>query len=202
MELFMFKFFKEKLLCPIISSIIQLSVILLFFLPSFSNSKIHNLSNDYYITKVVDQKLQNCGPNYWISWIVIDTNNQQYYFQDVRGIKGDKIISPKYLQLNPFYNEIHAVDIKTLKFLSNFENGAAGYYSDMLFFDNLSTAKEIINSTNEKVYNVGISVTKNVLHNLVYVFLMTSTGVINNKCSQNEIIESLEDLSNYAKGLL
>ncbi len=170
--------FKDKLWCPLVSSLIQLAIIGLVLFPLIAKSKLDTSKGFDNITKKVDEKLRVCGVNYWMSWLVLDANKKEFGFQDVRGFNlgGTKIISPRTLQLNPYYNNIHKIDQKTLKFLSKFETGAAGYYPDLSFFDDKPSAKEIINSANKKVDSVGISVTKDIFRNLVYVFIFSITS--------------------------
>jgi len=68
--------------------------------------------------------------------------------------------------------------------------------------DDKETAVEIINASNKKVYQAGISVTKNIFNNMVYVFIVSSTKQELDRCNSDKIVRDLEDLSIYAKGLL
>lgn len=198
------KNFKEKLLCPIISSFIIVGIVLLVFFPLASQTRL-NLSEALdNITIKVDQQIRTCGVHYWTTWIIVDASKKQFKFQDVRGFnkEGTAIISPKSLKLNPYYLKKHTVDDKTIDFLSNFENGVAGYYGDISFFDEYPTAKEIIQQSNKKPVTITISVTKNIFSNIVYVFLATVTSSDFRQCDKTQIVNNLEDLSIYAKGKL
>lgn len=199
------KQFKEKLLCPIVSSFIIVGIVFLIFMPLFAQSQLNAIKAIDDITNKTDDQIRKCGIGYWISWIVIDQSRKQFYFQDVRGLNKDAtaIISPKALKLNPYYLGIHSIDQETIRFLSSFENGVAGYYADLSFFSNLSVVQKVLKVSNKNIKSVGVSVTKNIFTDIVYVFLMTATSDSNSEqCDKTQIVNHLEDLSIYAKGRL
>lgn len=199
---------KDKLLCPIVSSMITvltcILTCLLLIYPFFASQKIKESQAVDLITQKVNEKILYCGNDFWVHWIVIDPNQRTFKFQDVRGLNADssEIISPKQLELNPYYKGVHKVDNITFKFLDNFKTGAAGFYPDLSFFNGKKTAMEIINSSNKIPYQAGISVTKNIFNNMVYVFIISSTKEDLGSCDSNKIVRDLEELSIYAKGLL
>lgn len=199
---------RDKLLCPIVSSVITTLtaclISLLIIYPFFASQKIKETEAVDLITKKVDEKILSCKKDFWMTWIVIDPNKGTYRFQDIKGLNADEteIISPKKLNLNPFYSKTHKIDQTTFNFLDNFKTGAAGFYSDLSFFNDKKSAKDIINATNKTVYKVGISVTKNIFNNMVYVFIASSTKEELGVCNSDKIVRDLEDLSIYAKGLL
>lgn len=198
---------RNKFLCPIISSLITITITFLICFvvvyPLYERNKFDRSIEIDNITNLVDSKLKFCGQDYWITWIVIDSTKKNFRFQDVRGLNAGTIISPKALQLNAYYlsSEI-PIDNVTYKFLDNFRTGAVGYYPDLSFFKDKKTAKEIIDHSNKKIYQVGISVTKSKFNNLVYVFVMSVTKSNLRKCDRNKIVHDLEELSIYAKGAL
>lgn len=196
--------FKDKLLCPIISSFIIIGIVFLVFSPLVSQTKLNLSEAVDAITVKMDQQIRSCGPNYWTSWIIVDESRKQFKFQDVRGFNADgtTIISSKSLKLNPYYLKKHSIDDKTISFLSNFETGAAGHYENISFFDEYLTAKEIIGQSNKKPITITISVTRNIFSNIVYVFLATTLSPNFDKCDKSQIVNNLEDLSIYAKGTL
>lgn len=198
---------KEKLFCPLVTSLVQVFIIYFLFFQFFE-------IKDYYYSSISNARIKNkiesrinqCGKDYWLSWIVLDANSskQKYFFQDVIGCSpakiGDCAFSVKEAKLNKFYNEeFHKVDRKTYEFLTSIENGVSGYYKDMAFLKNFPAINEVINNSNKTIYELGISVTKDLRRNLVYVFTMTNTSSNNNKCDKDQMIFILEDLSTYAK---
>ena len=199
---------RDKLLCPIVSSAITTLtaclISLLFIYPFFASQKIKETEAVDLITKKVDEKVLPCGKDFWMTWIVIDPNERTYRFQNIKGLNADEteIISPKDLKLNPFYAGTHKIDRATFNFLDGFKTGAAGFYSDLSYFNDKEGAKQIINATNKTVYQIGISVTKNIFNNMVYVFIASSTKEELGVCNSDKIVRDLEDLSIYAKGLL
>jgi hypothetical protein len=197
---------KEKLFCPLVSSLVQVFILYVLFF-QFFEIKDHyysSISNARIRTKI-ESRINECGKDYWLTWIVLDGNSskEKYFFQDVIGCSnklGDCAFSVKETKLNKFYNEeFHKVDKKTYQFLTSIENGVSGYYKDMTFLKNFPAINEVINNSNKTIYELGISVTKDIRRNLVYVFAMTNTSKENKKCDKDQMIFILEDLSIYAK---
>ena len=193
--------FKDKLLCPLITSFIIVGIVILIFFPLHTQSKLKLAQSLDDITIKIDSQIKECGTDYWISWIIFDDSKRIFKFQDLRGFNknGTTIISSINLKLNPFYLKTHIIDPKTLYFLSNFETGTAGFYKNVNFFNNYPTAKEIILQSNKQATSITIAVTKNFFSSVIYVFLATTTSS-KPKCSKEKILNSLEDLSIYAKG--
>ena len=204
-----FRSLKHKLMCPLISALIQIFVILTIFM-QFFEIKDHyyaSISNES-IKKKIENKINQCGKDYWISWIVLDGNvsKRKYYFQDVIGcnpgskIKNDCSFSVKNSKLNPFYNETyHKLDSGSYKFLMGMDTGLVAYYED---FSKLRVYKSInyaLKSSNKGITALGLTITKNIKQNIVYVFAMSKTGDSEMKCNKSDIINILEDLSIYAK---
>ena len=201
------KGFLHKLICPVISSLTTMIAILLVFvaciLPFITSQALKQSQSVDLITKEVDKIINNCGKDFRVSWIVVDPNKKIYKFHDVRGLNADSsaIVSSKNPQLNPFYSKIHKIDPITFSFLDKFDNGAAGFYPEISFFNDKKSARDMISSSNKIIFKVGISVTKNILDNMVYVFIATITSDSYNVCSKDDIVTHLEDLSIYAKGI-
>lgn len=201
-----FRKIKEKIFCPLVTSLIQIFILYVLFF-QFFEIKDHYYSSisNARIKAKIESRINQCGKDYWLTWIVLDGNSskEKYFFQDVIGCSskpGDCAFSVKEAKLNKFYNEeFHKVDSKTYKFLTSIDNGVSGYYKDMTFLKNFPAINEVINNSNKTIYELGISVTKDVRRNLVYVFAMTNTSKENKKCDKDQMILILEDLSIYAK---
>lgn len=198
---------KEKLFCPLVSSLIQIFVLYILFF-QFFEIKDHYYSSisNARIKAKIESRINQCGKDYWLTWIVLDGNNskEKYFFQDVIGCvpnkNGNCAFSVKEAKLNKFYNEeFHRVDKKTYEFLTSIENGVSGYYNDMSFLKKFPSIDEVLKNSNKTIYELGISVTKDIRRNLVYVFAMTNTSKENKSCDKNQMILILEDLSIYAK---
>jgi len=198
---------KERLFCPLVSSLIQIFILYVLFF-QFFEIKDHYYSSisNARIKAKIESRINECGKDYWLTWIVLDGNSskEKYFFQDVIGCSprktGDCAFSVKEAKLNKFYNEeFHKVDRKTYEFLTSIENGISGYYNDMSFLKNFSAINDVINNSNKTIYELGISVTKDFKRNLVYVFAMTNTSKENKNCNKEQMILILEDLSIYAK---
>lgn len=203
---------KEKLTCPLVSALIQVFVLYIAFFQMF------NLKNHYEfaivnrdIKEKIEEKINYCGKDTWLSWIILDANKtkNRYYFQDVIGckntIKKDEscAFSVKEAKLNSFYNQkYHTLDTNTLYFLEKLDTGMVGYYEDLDFLKSFSSIKEALNSTNKDIKSLGISVTKNTKSNIVYIFLMTNTNRNESKCDRKETVNILEELSYYAEDRL
>ena len=194
----MIKRVANKLFCPFVSSVIQLAVIYILFFQFFATPGYYKSSiSNARIKARIESKLEMCKAGYFVSWIVIDSPHN-YYFEDVIGFNS-KPYSVKDLELNPFFNEeSHHLDINTLRYLENFENGLAGYYDDLEFFKSYPAAYEIITKSVKNIKGVSISVVKDKKADLIYVFTLANT---NEKgiCDKEIMVRSLEDLSNYAK---
>lgn len=198
---------KEKLFCPLVSSLIQIFVLYILFF-QFFEIKDHYYSSisNARIKAKIESRINQCGKDYWLTWIVLDGNNskEKYFFQDIIGCapnkNGNCAFSVKEAKLNKFYNEeFHRVDEKTYKFLTSIENGVSAYYNDMSFLKKFPSINEVLKNTNKTIYELGISVTKDIRRNLVYVFAMTNTSKENKSCDKDQMILILEDLSIYAK---
>lgn len=206
-----FKIFLGKLLCPLTGAIISLVAVSYAFImlfPEIANKKevIYNRSiYDSRITKEIDNIVNSCGSGYFLSWIVFneDSNNSRYYFQDVVGCAGEEkscAISIKNLHLNKFYDqEYHKVDRSTLEFFNSMQTGLAGYYNDIDYLSSrYPTIAEIAHNTNKKIISTGITVTKDIRSNIIYVFTLANTSPTNSRCGQKEIVKHLEFLSTFA----
>lgn len=198
---------KEKLFCPLVSSLIQIFVLYILFF-QFFEIKDHYYSSisNARIKAKIESRINQCGKDYWLTWIVLDGNNskEKYFFQDVIGCapnkNGNCAFSVKEAKLNKFYNEeFHRVDEKTYEFLTSIENGVSAYYNDMSFLKKFPSINEVLKNSNKTIYELGISVTKDIRRNLVYVFAMTNTSKENKSCDKDQMILILEDLSIYAK---
>lgn len=198
---------KEKLFCPLVSSLIQIFVLYILFF-QFFEIKDHYYSSisNARIKAKIESRINQCGKDYWLTWIVLDGNNskEKYFFQDVIGCapnkNGNCAFSVKEAKLNKFYNEeFHRVDEKTYEFLTSIENGVSAYYNDMSFLKKFPSINEVLKNSNKTIYELGISVTKDIRRNLVYVFAMTNTSKENKSCDKNQMILILENLSIYAK---
>jgi hypothetical protein len=197
---------KEKLFCPLVSSLFQIFILYILFF-QFFETKDHYYSSisNARIKNKIESRINQCGKDYWLSWIVLDGNSprEKYFFQDVIGCSGkpgECAFSVKEAKLNKFYNEeFHKVDKKTYQFLSLIKNGVSAYYDDMAFLKDFPAISEVINHSNKTIYELGISVTKDFKRNLIYVFAMTNTSKKNKKCNKDQMIFILEDLSIYAK---
>lgn len=198
---------KEKLFCPLVSSLIQIFVLYILFF-QFFEIKDHYYSSisNARIKAKIESRINQCGKDYWLTWIVLDGNNskEKYFFQDIIGCapnkNGNCAFSVKEAKLNKFYNEeFHRVDEKTYKFLTSIENGVSAYYNDMSFLKKFPSINEVLKNSNKTIYELGISVTKDIRRNLVYVFAMTNTSKENKSCDKDQMILILEDLSIYAK---
>lgn len=198
---------KEKLFCPLVSSLIQIFVLYILFF-QFFEIKDHYYSSisNARIKAKIESRINQCGKDYWLTWIVLDGNNskEKYFFQDIIGCapnkNGNCAFSVKEAKLNKFYNEeFHRVDEKTYEFLTSIENGVSAYYNDMSFLKKFPSINEVLKNTNKTIYELGISVTKDIRRNLVYVFAMTNTSKENKSCDKDQMILILEDLSIYAK---
>jgi hypothetical protein len=200
---------KNKLWCPLVSACIQIFVIMTIFMQFFE------IKDHYYasisnagIKKKIEKRINQCGKDYWLSWIVLDGNvsKRKYYFQDVigcnpeSGIKNDCSFSVKNSKLNPFYNETyHKLDKNTYKLLMGMDTGLVGYYDNLTKLRTYKAMNEALNSFNKEIKVLGLTVTKNIKQNIVYVFAMTKTGDSKMTCNKSDIINILEDLSIYAK---
>lgn len=198
---------KEKLFCPLVSSLIQIFVLYILFF-QFFEIKDHYYSSisNARIKAKIESRINQCGKDYWLTWIVLDGNNskEKYFFQDVIGCapnkNGNCAFSVKEAKLNKFYNEeFHRVDEKTYEFLTSIENGVSAYYNDMSFLKKFPSINEVLKNSNKTIYELGISVTKDIRRNLVYVFAMTNTSKENKSCDKDQMILILENLSIYAK---
>jgi hypothetical protein len=198
---------KEKLMCPLVSAIIQITFLYIAFF-QFFEVKDHYYSSisNAAIKKKIEEKIDYCGVDSWISWIVLDGNKSKnkYYFQDVIGCNPESKLnnscsySVKETRLNPFYNETyHKIDAETYSFLEKMDTGLVAYFDDLKYLKQFKSIDIALQSSNKEIKNIGLTVTKNIKKNIVYVFAMTNTG--NNKCGKDKTISMLEELSLYAK---
>lgn len=204
-----FRELKEKLTCPLVSALIQIFFILVLFVQFFEikdhyYSSISNAS----IRNKIENRINQCGENYWISWIVLDGNisKNKYYFKDLIGcnnhnkINGDCSYSVKASKLNPFYNEpYHKLDSSTYEFLSNMDTGLVAYFEGDKELSNFSAIKRAARSSNKEIESLGVAVTKNITRNVIYAFTMSKTKGGKETCDKKEVVNILEDLSIFAK---
>jgi len=174
---------------------------------------LFEIKDNYYsaianhrIRSRIEARAEECGKDYFISWLVFDGNKtkDKYYFKDVIGCnpkkeKKDCAFSVKDAKLNPFYNaEYHRVDKKTYEFLEKMETGNAGIYDNLDYFKDYPAINDVLHSTNKKIERLGISITRDIRKNVVYVFTITNVSK-NNQCDRHQMTDILEDLSIYAK---
>lgn len=193
----------KRLFCPLVNALLQFIILcVVCYLFCQPKKQYHNSIANARIKTKIENRINECGQDYWLSWLVLDGN--KYFFQDVIGCSANKkencSFSVKDAKLNQFYNEEnHKVDRKTYEFLNSIENGVSGYYNDLSFLKDFTSINEAIQNTNKQIYELGISVVKDKKRNLIYVFTMTNTAKENTKCNKNKITYILEDLSIYAK---
>ncbi len=201
---------KNKLFCPLVSALIQICI--LYFIFFQYSQYLQNNRYDYSVANSrikskIEEKINYCGKDYWISWIVLSGNKStnKYFFQDVIGCNPNKnsnncAFSVKEAKLNEFYNqEYHKIDPKTYNFLMKIDTGVAGFYSDMSFFNDYPAIKNVLINSNKVISTLGITVTKDIRRNIVYVFAMSNTSSkLSNKCDKNKIVNTLEEISIFA----
>ena len=146
-----------------------------------------------------------CKQDYWFSWIIFDERIfRRYYYNDVIGCSplvkyGKCSFSVKEKKLNSFYNQdYHKIDKITYNFLTSFETGEVGYYYDFEDLKNYPTIMENIKATNLDIKEMGITVVKNKLNSLIYVFTITKTNKKNLTCNKDKITHILQDLAIFA----
>lgn len=200
---------RKKLWCPLLLGMIEITLIYIIFFNRFSLHP-YDVDNSFSNIKAkIESSIDECGKDYWISWLVLDTreSKDKYRFKDVVGCSPSKKIncafSVKDTKLNPFYNQkYHRLDSKTYDFLMKLEMGTAAYFRDMSFFEDYPTIKEILEKTNKPIEELSMSITRNFTGDIVYVFTMTSTSKKVTACKREKMINILEDLSLYAKQTL
>ena len=160
-----FKIIKEKIFCPLVTSLIQIFILYVLFF-QFFEIKDHYYSSisNARIKAKIESRINECGKDYWLTWIVLDGNSskEKYFFQDVIGCssenKADCAFSVKEAKLNKFYNEeFHKVDKKTYEFLTSIDNGVSGYYKDMSFLKNFPAINEVIKNSKSPGQTDGVS---------------------------------------------
>lgn len=202
---------EEKLFCPI-ATIVICTTLSCFIFMNYMRHEGYDLSvSDAKIKVKIENRINECGKDYWISWLVVDTGfwKNKYRFKDVMGCNPAKAIgscafSVVDTKLNPFYNEpFHMVDAKTYEFLNDIETGTAAYHKDLNKLNKYPAIREALESSNKHIYGVGISVSRNFLRrNIIYVFTMTTTSEEANKCDRNKVTSILEDLSLYTESVI
>lgn len=205
--MFNFNKIKNKIHSPLLYAVLQILLIFTIFFHIFNLQDHYRTSiSNSRIKEKIENKIVACGKDYWISWMVLDANDSKnrYYFQDVIGCnpqkQGNCAFSVKEMKLNKFYNEeYHKVDDETYRFLMKMDTGIAGYYEDMNFLKQFPSIYEVVKKSNKTIQSIGITVTKDLRKNIVYVFSMTKTSKNNSSCSKQDIINTLEDLSIFAK---
>lgn len=196
---------KDKLLCPLVSSLIQVTIIFVVFFEFYEfGDEYKSLVKRERITKRIETRVNECGQGYFISWLVIKNNTlkNKFSFEDVIGCyknKSDCSYSVKKLKLNKYYNEeYHKIDKQTYEFLSQLKPSAAAYFNDMNSLKDYPAIFEALENSNKNIYEIGLSAVKDIRHNLIYVFTLTNTTQLKT-CNKDRIVYILEDLSTYAK---
>jgi len=196
---------KNKLIQPLTIAIIQVAIIYyLFFSLFFTKDHYYfSLKKDIILNKI-KQEVNQCGYGSWLSWIIVDTNenNKNYYFEDVIGcnkLSDNCSFSVKDQNLNPYYNKYnHKLDSKSYSLLSKMETGSVAYFNDVNNLKSYTSLYKAITNSNLKINNIGISITKDVRKNIVYIFTLTNTHI--NKCDKYKTIDILEELSIFSRG--
>lgn len=196
---------KNNIALSFFLTIIQISILYALFFNLFlvKDHYFFSIKKDL-ITNKIKEELNQCGYGSWLSWIVVNTkdSNKNYYFEDVLGCKklsDDCSFSVKNQNLNPYYSKYnHKLDDNSYKILSSMETGSVAYFSNIDSLKNYSSLYEAIINSNLKIKNIGISVTKDIRRNIVYIFTLTNTHA--NKCGKYKSIEILEGLSIFSRG--
>lgn len=199
----------SKLACPLTSALIQVFIILVIFMQFFEIRDQYHISiNNAKIKRKIESKINQCGKDYWISWLVLDGNSskKKYYFEEVMGCNeystnnNDCSFSVKNTKLNPFYNEIyHRLDSNTYELLTTMDTGMVAYFGDTTKIEPYKSMIDALEASNLEIKSLGVSVTRNIAQNLVYVFTISKTGESAGKCDKRKVVGILEELSIYAK---
>lgn len=195
----------------------QLSAVLLIFYYFFGKDIYSFFVKTDKLKTLIEKSVKKCGPNYFISWIVVESKlvvtdaqkaKRGYHFNDVIGCNPyksieDCVYSVKKQKLNPFYDDDkeHVLDKESYDFLNLKDSGVVAFYDDVEQLKKYQAIRELLNSTNKKVNKVGFSVIKDSLNNIIYVFTLVDTGG-SKKCDKHEIVEILENISLSAKEVL
>lgn len=214
-----FQKIKDKLLCPLVFAILQIVLIYSLFFEFFKirSDYYSSISNDRIGAKI-EEKINQCGKNYFIHWIVLDTEAKQsvngqifgkYYYEDLIGCnemngKSNCAFSVKQQKLNTFYNKEHEIkDPNSLSIFNGMDTGNVLYCDDINeCFKNNEAINDIMVNANKRAYSIGLTITKNNINHIVYIFAMTNTNKSNQKCDKKDVTKILEDLAIYAKGNL
>jgi len=196
---------KNSIVFSLITTCIQLFVIYFLFFNLFfaKDHYFFSIKKDIIINKIKEE-INQCGYGSWLSWIVVDTNekNRNYYFEDVIGCKKGNDHCPfsvKDQNLNPYYNKYnHKLDDKSYLLLSEMDTGSVAYFNNISSLYNYSSLYDAIINSNLKINSIGISITKDIRRNIVYIFTLTNTHA--NKCDKHNSIEILEKLSIFSRG--
>ena len=108
----------------------------------------------------------------------------------------------KYSGLNPWYLQDHKLDINSRYWLDSLDTGLVGNYSNIEDLKSYPSIYESINAANLKIQSIGLSVTKDLEENTIYIFIITETPQGGNRFNKKEISKTLYDISLYARQLL
>ena len=202
------KFFKY-IQCPFAVFSAQIILIAFFwfnlplfpFYKKFSTTKIEsNIRNE------MQQIVNRCGENYYISWIEYENNlfKDEYFFKDVIGSNlassyRENINSVKLKELNSFHSKTHKIDSKTFEYIYKLDTGDVRFFNNPREFEAFPAIYEALTSSNKKIYFGGLTVVRDVRARIIYVFTLVGTNKSNKNCNRNNITKNLEKIAESAK---
>lgn len=190
----------KHIVCPIICIMFTLSVL---FIIKASKDYQKQVIVDDSIKGQINAYLNKCKEDYWVSQLVVE--NDTYIYKDVRGYNPhseskNKVYSVKDKFLNKSkYNIRHPIDQNSLDLVKGFDTGLVGYYE----IEDLKPYKAIYSALTEglnvKMEKAIISITRNVLKRLIYVWVFTVSKEELQPCSREYIANTAKNISIFAK---
>lgn len=205
---------RHKIFCPATSIAVSIGLSILIFLSFTQKTTYEKNSADVQIKSKIDNIVNECGKDYWVSWLVLDESPfvNRYRFIDILGCNPtDKVsctFSVKDAKLNIFYDRSHMLDEKSANLIQGIPSGRAYLRDNIEDFKDYAAIYEALTSSNKKIEQVGIAVARgfiikgSIKTSVVYAFALTRTSKDNIKCDKNKITNILEELSLYAESVI
>lgn len=208
---------------PLIKCFIKIAffyiALFLFIMPTHFDRKIQEIKIENSIKEIINKKCSDV----FISWMIFEEKpfvekrhyeNQeyddqvgQYTFDDVIGCverKENCAISVKHL--NPFYQQLHGVDLKSYYYLNSFKDNDVRHIENIeLLKDKKAIYKAVTKGSILKVKDIYLITVRNhilingVKTNVLYVFSLVHTEKTRYLCPASIAKEQLQELYREAE---
>jgi len=170
-------------------------ILLFLFYLDYNRSNIRAFYD--FEHKEIERVLKQCGKGYYLSVIPVKgIFNKTYSYSKLYTVIDDNFINDV-KKGNIAYQKEKEIDACTYSFINSTPDKGVTLFNDLNELPKCKTIQNMLNATNRKVNDLGFTVIKN-YRGVIIIYILTNTNK-EKKCSNNQVKDLLEGLSNKVK---